>query len=667
MVSIRTVPSLPVCLISALLLFAPLQEGGSTHLAVSLIRLLVLSLLLVFVFRGIKAGRLVIPTLPIWFTLWLFIGLATLATLTSPYSHPSLQWLLILVSYIIFLYLLVSFVTAWHHIKTLVAVVVLIAVGESVWTMVQWTVWNNPRPSGTFFNPNFLAGYLVGAWAIVLSTLLYQRRRNFSSLGFSRKQAFECVLHVGVLASILIAMVLTGSRGGLVVFLLATLFIVTMRWGWKVTAGAGVLILVALFSIPNPLRDRVLAEHHGNPVSYARWQMWQASVRQMVDHPFGIGLGLYQYVYPRYAFPVEGEIARYGKTAQTAHSEYLQMGVEMGPAAIGLFAVGILFAGREVTTLLNRRLTRWQRGVVVGLSATCLAMLVHAAFDSNLREPGIAILLLLCIGLLLSASRLAAGGASPDREILVRSRALWGTVVVIIVALYVTETVRWGVAWKLFETASEQAARGETSAAIDGYRRAAAWDPGKALYHHAVAAMYARIFEKTGDEDAFAAARTEYEEAGSLNPLDGRIPALLGQLYAFVVKTPAPSLSKEQRIARMQSALQAYDRAIRLIPYSALYRYERARVQWLLGERDEAERRAREVETMEPNFLPARALLARLALESDHIEEVKDQLQEIQARQAQYLHWQKNGLEHLYLDVDVEPIRVALKNKEAAG
>ncbi|HJT19325.1 MAG TPA: O-antigen ligase family protein [Nitrospira sp.] len=667
MVSVRTIFSLPLCFISALLIFAPLQEGGNTHLAVAIIRLLVLALLLVFVFSGIKTGRLVIPTLPIEFTLLLFICLATLATLASPYSHPSLQWLLILVSYITFLYLLVSFVTAWHHIKTLVTVAVLIAVGESVWTIVQWFVWNTFRPSGTFFNPNFLAGYLVGAWAIVLGTLVYQPRRGATSLSFSWKQTFECSLHVGVLASILSAMVLTGSRGGLVVFLFATLFIATMRWGWKAAAGAGVVILIAVLSIPNPLRDRVLVEHNDNPVSYARWQMWRASVRQMVDRPFGIGLGLYQYMYPRYAFPVEGEIARYGKTAQTAHSEYLQMGVEMGPTSIVVFAVTAFFTGRDVTRLLNRRLTRWQRGVAVGLSAACLAILIHAALDSNLREPAIAILLLLCTGLLLSASRLSTGAASPVREILVRSRALWGTVVVIVVTLYVAETLRWGVAWKLFETASERAAVGETTAAIDGYRRAAEWDPGKALYHHAVATMYARIFEKTGDEDAFDAARTEYEEASRLNPLDGRIPALLGQLYAFAVKAPSRSLSKEQRVARMRSALEAYDRAIRLMPYSALYRYERARVQWLLGERDEAERRAREVETMEPNFLPARALLARLALESDQFDEVKDQLHEIQARQAQYLHWQKNTLEQLYLDVDVEPILVALKKKEAAG
>jgi O-antigen ligase len=56
----------------------------------------------------------------------------------------------------------------------------------------------------------------------------------------------------------------------------------------------------------------------------------------MTEYPFGLGLGLYQYAYPHYAFPVEGQIARYGRVAQTPHNEYLQMGVELG---VGQFEI----------------------------------------------------------------------------------------------------------------------------------------------------------------------------------------------------------------------------------------------------------------------------------------------------------------------------------------
>ena len=51
---------------------------------------------------------------------------------------------------------------------------------------------------------------------------------------------------------------------------------------------------------------------------------------------------------------------------------------------------------------------------------------------------------------------------------------------------------------------------------------------------------------------------------------------------------------------------KSYERAIQLAPFSAMYRYEQARLYWLLGERSDAERRAKEAENLEPNFfLPA--------------------------------------------------------------
>ena len=54
----------------------------------------------------------------------------------------------------------------------------------------------------------------------------------------------------------------------------------------------------------------------------------------MTDHPFGIGLGLYQYTYPLYAFPVEGELLDMERSRRRPHNDYLQMGVEMGVGAL---------------------------------------------------------------------------------------------------------------------------------------------------------------------------------------------------------------------------------------------------------------------------------------------------------------------------------------------
>ena len=87
----------------------------------------------------------------------------------------------------------------------------------------------------------------------------------------------------------------------------------------------------------------------------------------------------------------------------------------------------------------------------------------------------------------------------------------------------------------------------------------------------------------------------------------------------------------------------------------------------MLGERSEAERRAKEAEDLEPNFLPARALLARLWVHAGRVDEARNQLQEIQARQAQFKQWNKNSFEQAFLNVDVVPIRAAVGEKDIAG
>ncbi len=336
----------------------------------------------------------------------------------------------------------------------------------------------------------------------------------------------------------------------------------------------------------------------------------------MIENPLGIGLGLYQYTYPRYAFPVEGEIARYGKVAQTPHSDYLQMGVEMGPAAVLVFILGLVAVARETAKLLQRRLLRRQRSLIAGLAGGGVALLAHAGMDSNLREPAIAIVLILCAGLILSASRLTTKDDRPVHVLPIRSRLIWGGAAAAIVLLVGAEVLRLGVAWMYFESASQQANAGHASLAIKGLREAVALDPGKALYHQGLGTMYAKIFESTGEGHAFQVAKAEFQEAIEINPLDGRLSAMMAQLYVSATNAPnASSATTNQRVALLRAAHQAYDRAVSLTPFFAPYKYEQARLSWLLGDHVEAERQAKEVEDIRTELPPcpcvAGAIVAR--------------------------------------------------------
>lgn len=661
-------PSISLLVISALVIVSPLQEGGTTHPAQMIIRLLILVWLGIVLAVGIRAERLAVPVLAVRYVVLAFVGLALVATIFSPYPHPSRQWLIMIAGYATLFYLLVSFVDRWEHVRTLTAMIVLMGVGEAGWAIVQGFAWNAARPSGTFFNPNFLAGYLTVTWAILLSVAVHAYRHVSV---FSQSWMPPVLWWIGLgsaLSGLFLAVLLTQSRGGMIVFFAGTVFVLTARYGWKLSGSCVLLLVLAGVLVPTPIRERILAEHQQNPVSYARWQMWQGATAQMVDHPLGIGLGLYQYTYPLYAFPVEGEISRFGKVAQTPHNDYLQMGVEMGTGAILVFGTGIVLVIRELMRVLQSRLRRWQRSLMVGVGGGVIALLVHAVLDSSLREAALAILLVLCAGLIVSVGRLTRRGSGAVYVIPIRSRLAWGIGAACLIMVAGVEVTRMGVAWMKFDAASRRAIAGETIAAIEGLKAAIKLDPGKALYHHGLGSVYAREFQDTRDGHAFQLAHAEFKAATELNPLDGRLFGLLGQLYVSAAQaSSSPTTSDEQQKAWLRAAVQAYERATHLAPFSAIYRYEQARLYWMLGERSEAERRAKEAEDLEPNFLPARALLARLWVHAGRVDEARNQLQEIQARQAQFKQWNKNSFEQAFLNVDVVPLRAAVGEKDIAG
>lgn len=666
--SMNTLSSIPLVVIGALVIFSPLQEGGTTHVAQMIIRLVILAWAGGALALSIRNGRLAVPVLSVSYVVAAFLALALIATIFSPYAHPSRQWLLMIIGYATFFYLLVSFVDRWEHVHRLTVMIVLMGVGEAALAIFQGLAWNVVRPAGTFFNPNFLAGYLAVSWAILLSVAVYGYR---GKAAWSRPSLPPMLWWFSIAASLcglFLAVLLTQSRGGMIVVLVASVFILSARYGWKLAGSGLVCLVVAGLLLPTPLRERVQAEHQQNPVSYARWQMWQGALTQMAEHPFGIGLGLYQYTYPRYAFPVEGEIARYGKVAQTPHNDYLQLGVEMGIGAVIVVAVGVFMMGRELRRVLQERLSRRQRSLILGVGGGGLALLAHAALDSSLRESALALLFVLCAGLIVAAGRLTIRGTDVMHVVAIRSRVAWGIGAACLVLVAGVEVTRLGVAWMAFDAASRRAMAGETAEAIQGLHTAIAWDSGKSLYHHGLGSVYARAFETTREQEPFRLAHAEFKTAIELNPLDSRLLGLLAQLYLSAAQPPAVSTdSLEQRKEWLRAALRVYERALQLAPYSAPYRYEQARLHWMLGERAEAEQQAREAERLEPNFLPARAFLARLWMDQGHVDDAKNELQEIQSRQARYQQWSKTSIDQAFLNVDVAPLRAALHEREVAG
>src|SRR5262245_6563318 len=97
----RWAVSFPVWFIFAiaLLCFSPLLDGGTTYIAVMIIRLLILSLFGWYLLEGVTSGKFEYAFPRGSLVIGLYLLVATACTVFSPYAHQSLQWLIVLMSY----------------------------------------------------------------------------------------------------------------------------------------------------------------------------------------------------------------------------------------------------------------------------------------------------------------------------------------------------------------------------------------------------------------------------------------------------------------------------------------------------------------------------------------------------------------------------------------
>jgi O-antigen ligase len=658
-------PALPIWLIivSTLLAFSPVLEGGTHFLSQTIMRLVILGLGSWYFWRSLLRSQLRYVIHPIGVPICLFLAVSASSTVSSAYSYQSIQWLITLFGYAVMLYLIVFFLNEWDHATKLLNVLCGGAFLEATWALLQWWLGAS-RPSGTFFNPNMLAGYLTIGWTLVLAKLCYWRPNR--RITDNRVSAWvELFLYSIILVVLLAAIATTGSRAASLTLLVATAVVCISRFGRKGGVAVAGLILMGLL-IPNPLRDRVITEHRFNSVSYDRVQIWQRAIVEIRDHPFGVGLGLYQYMFSRYNFPVDGQITRYTRKAITPHNEYLQMGVELGIAGVMAFAAGIILVWREFLAFLVARLTRVQRATIVGSGGALATVLVHAAVDSNLHEPAVAMALVACLAIVLARKKLVKGQKVSEGVIVLQPGWLWGALGVCAVIILGAAVVRMGLAWSTYEQGSRALLEGKIAEAAKHFEEATALDPGRSTYHSVLANTYLNLYRQVAVPPTANLALQEFHAAIRLNPLDGRILGELARAYISLSDAPALSDGKQSVTAQsrevwLRGAEEVFVKALEAEPCTAVYWYELGSVQFTLRKYQQAEQAIRQSIELEPNFLPAREWLAKFYSERGRADESMAQYLEIVERQRKYATWSKDPLEQAFLKADAPALWRALE------
>jgi O-antigen ligase len=279
--------------------------------------------------------------------------------------------------------------------------------------------------TGTFINRNTAAAYF-GSCAVVWSLLLWERIRLEMPRGplqwramparLSSSTPTRIVVAFAMLFLCLAAMFMTGSRGAVVLSLLALIvaFIAFFRRDLPrrsglVTAlaggGAAALILLQLMGAGiNARFDIQGAADEG------RLETYKSTLRLIADHPwFGTGQGTFAYVFPAYR---SSNVSMVG-VWDIAHNTLLEIASDMGIPIATLVVVAwiVIFA-----VLIRGALVR-RRDLVVPVAALAVAILavLHSLIDFSLQIPGYAIVALALIGTGLAQSSSSRSSSSREK------------------------------------------------------------------------------------------------------------------------------------------------------------------------------------------------------------------------------------------------------------
>jgi len=643
-----------------LILASPLLEGGETYHTVVWLRLWVLGFGMFFLLGAIKPERLEL-TVPAgnWIAglLWLLL---TLSLFLTHYYYITVYWYANFLVYFLLFYLCLGVFARDCGKKLLTAVwMILIAAGllESIWGIVDYFRIDRSvsMVSGSFFNPAYYAGYLSGLMSFPLAGSVF---KIFA--GKSRGRDFW--VRVGLVAVsvfYLAAMIISASRAVIFAALPISL-ILLLRFRGKALLVLAVLVLGFLL-IPNPLKTRM--ENLGrDPYAWDRLTIWKSSLRMIRHHPAGVGLGMYQYYYNRYAYPVRSvKIGRFGKDARFAHNSYLTLAAEASVAAplLGLCWLGFLL--RPLPGVFWRRKGEekdWT--LLLGFSGSLLALLAHGLVDDNLRQPPITILGAIdvaAIVFLLSGWR--AGLVRKKEYPLMHGRFLRGFIFgsVLVLALILTfQTSIYGLTlWAGKIQDAEQR--------LNYLERLCRFPSGYApLYFQT--AVGCREFFKARRDPAFAEKAVGYfESAARLNPENFEYYYYWAEfLYMLGLDM------KNQEILRIaeKTARLSLARSDKY-PYSYLMLANIAR---LRGDASEEEKLLQAVLVLEPYYFVARLFLSELYAEEGKREEavrelelLKSQKQEVE-RILEKESWRLNGFQKLLVQLppgELERVEQRLK------
>jgi O-antigen ligase len=271
-------------------------------------------------------------SIPAYFRTWqarLFTALVVLASFSFFTMGSGLfvqnTTLLIYIDFVVFFFVTIAVVNSPSRLRwVLLAAVVGIAYGSAD-IIREWLYFHNSMAGYRAGDSVGDGNYFSTSAALILPfvfLMIFHARKLSGKLFFS-----------GCLLISLVAIMLTGSRGGALAVAVSFLYVIWhSRHRVRNLALLGVLILpLAIFLPASPVQRFLHPTAHGINTEQTRLWAWMAGLRMFETHPFlGVGLGNFKPLMPVYATP--------GVDFKSiAHNTYIEYLAELGPAGLFLF------------------------------------------------------------------------------------------------------------------------------------------------------------------------------------------------------------------------------------------------------------------------------------------------------------------------------------------
>ncbi len=418
------------------------------------------------------------------------------------------------------------------------------------------------RIFSTFVYPNMFAGYIIMLFPIGLVMAI-------------RSKSFLKYVFLIISALLLCCLFYTKSIGGYFTIIFISVFFLIfyfLKEKKKILVGSGLFILFSLILF------LLLFRLGGLPHSSSfqdRLGYWQASLRMVKESPLlGSGPGTFGSRFARYKLPSTME-------TQHAHNNFLEIWVETGIFGLLFF----LWLWWNFFRAALRKVTQRKNLILLGLSLSIFAFLVHSFGDFDLYNPSLTTITFFILSL-------AVVKLKENHRYCVQNSVLTKTTLLLIMMMLIFlggMNFREILAGRKAKQSVELINENRFSEGRAMLQRALSYQPGNPAYWYKLSAIDQHAAFSQKDSSALKKAIESMQKAIALNPDPAYYHYKLSQLYWFKGVLEKDHSFLEKGIGQLKEAIKRY-------PTKSIYHEELGNAYELVGEKKEAEKEYREAE-----------------------------------------------------------------------